>query len=666
MALNDLASQLRKSPGILFHHLELPDLILFPDVASLSQVGLSVRAINALSRFSRRTGIPLGSLRARDIVGIPNVGSKTLIEILSASEAHLEAYHAAYTLEDLQALSVALTNPQGNQASEQVTEAAQAKLHAILNEVRSKEWASILRTDDPLFSQYVQGFDLPTTSIRATAEDLVDATSLPAPQADLERAFRELLQAADAREEMTASEEVGVIVQTLTRGDAASNMIAARFGLLGADPATLDAVGRQQAVTRERVRQVEAEFRRNLGKQPVWMPRLNAALEVVRALAPCFESKAQEALGRAGLASSTEDLETVLRFAKAIGCEPSVTLSNGALLSPEHTTLAITVTQHAGKLTEHLGCANLAELAAKLGRSSENETLLKLLVSVDPTLSWLDDPGDYFWMNSKPRNRLLNQTEKIMSLAGSCELTTLRDGISRHHRMRNIRPPHDILSRLLVDSGLYQQDGSRIIVGPEIPPWEEVLSASEVAIAEVLFEQGPLMTRADMREELVMRRGMKSASFAAYLTYSPILERFALGVFGLRGTEVSGSQLEAFRSSAEGPRQKVLLDSGWTKEGLPWSAYRLSSATLETGVVGVPAGLAGTVSGEFGLLAAGNDTELIGQLGIRDGTMWGLTTLFRRRRPEPGDHLVVCFDLLGGVATAHLGSWELVEGFAEA
>jgi hypothetical protein len=249
------------------------------------------------------------------------------------------------------------------------------------------------------------------------------------------------------------------------------------------------------------------------------------------------------------------------------------------------------------------------------------------------------------------RNRLLNATRKILSVAGSIDLGELRDGVGRAHRMRGFRPPRAVLARICEESGDYKVVEGKVFGTDKLPDWREVLSANEQLLAEVLFEHGPVMRRSDLEKIAVEQLGMNRSSFYIYLTYLPILQRYAHGVFGLRGAHVSAAEISAMIPRVV--HHQVLQDHGWTEGGKVWIVYKLSRAAAQSGVLSVPAALTDVLRGQFTLLT--DDHSAIGTAVIEDTRLWGVSPFYRRRGVEPGDHLLLVFDTTKRIATIEAG-----------
>lgn len=160
-------------------------------------------------------------------------------------------------------------------------------------------------------------------------------------------------------------------------------------------------------------------------------------------------------------------------------------------------------------------------------------------------------------------------------------------------------------------------------------------------------------------EELCVDRGMKRSTFYVRLGYSPFIARYARGVYGLRGAVVEPGLVDSLIS----PRRpgRVLKDYGWTTDGGVWLGFQLSEGMLSNGVFTVPAAMKVFVSGEFRLKA--EDGSPIGTAVVQESRAWGLGPFFTRRGGEPGEHLILVFDLAAREAVVHIGDADLLDKF---
>lgn len=130
-----------------------------------------------------------------------------------------------------------------------------------------------------------------------------------------------------------------------------------------------------------------------------------------------------------------------------------------------------------------------------------------------------------------------------------------------------------------------------------------------------------------------------------------IISRYGPSVYGLRGTVFSPGDLA--QACVRRNRERRYFEQGWTENAEPWAAIELPPSALSNGIVQLPASFRQQVSGRYALRT--EDGLVIGQLVVSDQATWGLGPLFRRRGGEPGDILLLTFDLQRRQVTARLG-----------
>lgn len=192
------------------------------------------------------------------------------------------------------------------------------------------------------------------------------------------------------------------------------------------------------------------------------------------------------------------------------------------------------------------------------------------------------------------------------------------------------------------------------------PPRNRVLAGVDAQLADVLSRNWGVMRRTELEKACVLG-GMNRSTFYVYLDYSPIICRYVPGVYGLRGVPVQPGVIEQLAAKGRRRNTRVLVDHGWTSDGYVWIGLRLSPSLISSGVFAAPAGLRSILDGHYSLTTP--DHAQIGTIVIQseNPTAWGLSPLFRRRGGEPGDYLLLVFDLAKQSATASLGDETLLE-----
>lgn len=434
-------------------------------------------------------------------------------------------------------------------------------------------------------------------------------------------------------------------------------IIARYLGLDGQGGNTLREVGDAFGMTRERVRQICSLTVRKLRDSRPATPLLDRTFDLIRPLLPEQAGVLEVHLVAEGVSKDLFRLEGLLRAAELLGRPAPFCLEHtegkrvavsSAVGSPWRAILTV-----ARKSIARWGVATVTDVAAQVEQPVDQVVqVLRMRSGFD----WLDEAGGWFWLRTIPRNRLRTTIRKILAVAGKIDISELRTGVGRHHRMKGFAPPRRVLLELCRRLPGCRVVEEMVIADPAISA-TEVLRATERTMFLILKEHGPVLPRAKF-EALCCGAGMKKGTFYVYLDYSPIIEKYASGVYGLRGADVTPGTIEALVSH---PRRstKVLLDHGWTPEGKIWISYRLSEPSISSGVFSIPAGLKQFLQGQFPLRAL--DGFPVGTLVVSDFSAWGLSPFFRRRGGEPGDYLLMVFDLKSRETVVRIGGESLVE-----
>jgi hypothetical protein len=631
-----------------------PELAESPALARIdpSGGGLSHRARNALFRAGLLETPWLTEVPLSQLVGEQGVGAKTLLEWLVGGDTREAVEETG--------------------REERPTEPPRSPSRAVrkaADQIGRRRWAKTVFSTDPRLGGLLADLDPQATSALEAAELLASTPFDPATARRTARGLRSLRVAADRLRRLSLEEEIDQLVAaTLDSSEAGRRAVKLRLGLVGDPPVTLGDAGEAVGLTRERVRQLESRFRDAITESRPWTPVLDKALRAVEQAVPATGAEIERLLVEKGLVRLSFSVESLISAARVFGRDLAFRHDDesGLVYAVGTTVAPHLVASEARRLTSHWGASTVESLRVELqerGAGDLEPALLRLLLEAVPGFNWLDDDKDWFWVRGTSRNRLLNQIEKIMSVAGAITIGELREGVGRFYRMEGFRPPREVLARLCEQSGLYQRDGEMILEGPDLPPWTVALKSTiERRIAEVLFEFGPVMRRDDLEQIAVEERGVNRSSFFVYLGYSPIIARYAPGVYGLRGARVTAGEVNALIPPRA--RRQRLVDSGWTSDGKVWIAFRMSAAALQSGVLTVPAALQDFVSGSYLLFS--EQERPIGTLVAKDSRMWGVGPFYRRWGVEEGDYVVVAIDISERRATVAAGGEELLLRFQEA
>lgn len=394
-------------------------------------------------------------------------------------------------------------------------------------------------------------------------------------------------------------------------------------------------------------------------------PRLDAALELVEEMLPARTDDLEFALAGEGIAQAPFDLRGLKTAAEELFRELPFQISRQGnynfVMGISAGNVAEVIRREARRSVEHWGTSTVFDLTARvtdLAGESVDENLVAEVIRMQTDFEWLDEESGWFWLASVPRNRLINQVEKIMSVAPRIHISELRDGVRRHHRMKGFAPPKRVLSEMCRRTPGYRVEGHYVLAEPPLD-WIEVLAGNEESMARILFQHGPLLTGGQF-EKLFVDAGLNRSTFYVYLGYSPIIERYAPQVYGLRGADIPPGLAESLVPKAK--RKRNVQDHGWTKGGEVWIAYRLTDNMIHSGVIGVPAAIKQFVEGEFAL--SSEEGAHVGTLVAKNTLAWGIGPFFRRRGGEAGDTLLLVVSPASRSATAYIGNEELLDNAA--
>ena len=457
-------------------------------------------------------------------------------------------------------------------------------------------------------------------------------------------------------------QEIRAVLGNLGGGEKCPAIVMARYGWDGGLPRTLESVGEEFNITRERVRQVCYRARtRAKGMKRRKMPALDAALAVLRKSAPCTFRRAREVLRDGGLSEGRIDGEGLLSAATFFGRHADLMKvrigDDGIVVDPRFGGSVGKGRKVARKLVGAHGVATVAEIAEELwgqvpdAEQEVYEDVVQLELDSDPRVVWLDEGKRWLWMRHLPegRNRLLNNIKKVLSVNSKIEAADLRRAVRRDWRMGGYAPPSSVLLALATVAPGLRREGSAV-EADGIYSRTEFLSRTERLIAETLLANGGVM-RIEELERAAREAGVGAASFRARMSHSPVIKKYAAGVYGLSGVEVPAEEVEGLVRQRQ--RGRVLQDCGWTDEGCVWVAYKLNKNALNSAVLAVPASVREFIVGEY-RLQEGSGREF-GRLVVKDYAAWGMRRILHLSGAEAGDTLVLVFDLTQRKCSCYIG-----------
>ena len=652
---------------------------------SVETLGLPVRALSALDRLGIKRVGDLEGVTAEALLELPNCGKKTVSQISKAMET----------------LGFRWAPPQGAtevaavpSSDDHEPDVLHINLYQRLADLQLGKKAS--RCADALGAQYVGDIArLGRDELRqcsACGEGAVNeleraigklglelgmqiprwgqrsARNVSARNVDALEAHRTAPTAKSPwAEAENVEDEIDLVLGHLTK-PRNRRIVLARIGLDRDEEPTLESVGQRFKLTRERVRQVVAKEKKQILGRRIHPSRLAEAVEFVHQQAPAAAEDVRQALMDLGFLEGST-VSGLLRAARVFGlpAEVSVKAVSGTkvVVLPGQHALLRKVVSVARRLVARAGCTTVLEVAIAMGEQHDqkvSEDLVAHLLSSSKGFDWLDQERGWFWYTDLPpkRNRIVNQIEKVLSVAQRLPISELRQAVGRHHRMEGFSPPKRVLLALCDKlDGCEIEDDEFVVDTADRDPGD-FISELEQVMYLAAGEHGAVFESRSF-EKVCLDAGINNHSFWMYLQYSPIIRRFAPGVYGLVGATPSPGQVQDIRERLKrgrARRRSVLQDHGWTKDGLVWIAYRLSEGSVRSGVLGLPSALRKIVGGAFELKSSASGSQearVLGTLVAKDSSIWGFGPFFTRSGAEAGDLIIVRLDNTARSATIDVG-----------
>lgn len=520
---------------------------------------------------------------------------------------------------------------------------------------------AIIERNDVRVSPLLDGFLSEEENLQDFIEELQERQQDSLDSETLKRELEILYQRLTELSNQTVEGELRGIFESLAQRWRESKrkleILEWRYGFDGNGAHTLEDCGTHFRVSRERIRQVCQPCENDLNKRSVWTPALSRAIQWIEDNSPIPVEAVGPQLKQQGIGQNELDWDTLRSICKLLKQDllfETKVIGHKQFLRRLGDDTFTRILSQARKAISRWGVATLEDIAASVNVEMEE---VEQALKTQSGFELLDDNG-WFWISSVPRNSLVTQIEKILAVAPRVDIKDLRAGVSRNHLRQGFAPPQRVLLELCRQLPGMEVDGRDVFVqNAQLLNLE--LGDTEQSIADVLFEHGPVMTRAKLESHCEQ---IPRGTFYTYLKYSPILDIYARGVYGLRGADVEPGFIESLQTEVT-PRTRVLQDYGWTSKGEIWLGYKLSESMIGTGVCGVPAAMHQHIQGTYDLRTS--DNAYIGKWTCRGYQAWNLNPLLRRRGGEVGDMLILVIDVNSRKVTARLGDESLLEQYQE-
>jgi Mor family transcriptional regulator len=508
-----------------------------PPGVALADLELETRTRNCLiaAGFGRRPQ-DLSKMTAEEMLGLRGFWAKSLVDLLTSLE-----YAAKHPKSHRRRLANGRKSIRHGPRAEcrlvpsRLNRAVLAEARAVakIPEIRRIEF------HDPRLGNMLRAMDAQSDSVGEMLDRIrrrwrlapVDPAQLPAQWKALRRQLRAIGRLPLESE----------LVDIFGVGEATRDrqIIARYFGWDGQGRRTLEALGREYGVSRERIRQICNRAIKRHRHIEVFAPILDRAIGFIAARTPGPLAVLQEEFNRSRISTCRLPIELVCRAARYLGHElpfAIVAVDKGwIVVGGEDARLPRAIAGAAYHAAASYGAATVQSVIAGLAARPRARGLRRLVRGTLETMAgfrWLDARRQWFQLADTPSGYgLPNMIGKILSVCPRIEVKRMHGALARNRRSRRPPPPAKVLLEFCRHIPGVRVKGT-VVTAETRRHWRSTLTAVEQIMVQTLKRQGPILERAKL-EGLCLRAGMNRFSFNAVLMSSPVIAQYGRGVYGL-------------------------------------------------------------------------------------------------------------------------------------
>ena len=433
------------------------------------------------------------------------------------------------------------------------------------------------------------------------------------------------------------------------------------WGWGGDAPRTLESVGREYGITRERVRQIKSRALKRLAKRRFDAPEVKAAIALLRREAPDMDDVLAGKLSEHGLSRAS-----LIR--QAFKSLPDISALNGrSRLSSVGQKRGIALAEDGEKLrkaatvlrktTSERGCMNILALAADLKFADERIPGLVRFLECTSQIRWLDEEREWLYLPDATRNRLFNLCSKVLGVCDRVRVSELRRAVSKSRRLA-MCPPQRILAKFIEQSGLGR--GKKVSFMPILVRVHRQPKLAEGRMIRILGAHGPIMD-GEVFAEKCIAAGMNATTFYIYRMISPLVCVLGKNVFCKVGTDVPPGAIEDI--VAQRRSTPLAFDHGWTADGKLWFGIELTRHVITAGAIRLASFVGDFVQGDWRVILP--DGTEFGAVLCRDAFIWSFRKQFALLGAEPADLAAFEFDLKARTVLVRVGGPGLFEAMQD-
>lgn len=314
-------------------------------------------------------------------------------------------------------------------------------------------------------------------------------------------------------------------------------------------------VGKEFHRSPENIRRIFLKLT-SIGKLKPYTPALIKAVNYIESRMPENAEIIEKYLKTNKITFSLFRIESIIFAAKIFELNVKFVVDkfkNSRLVVPaENVGVISSVYSFSRKIISHWGVSTIEEIASRMNL---NPKIICKTLSCFEDFRLLDKQTGWFWLETVPRNSLLSQIRKILSVSSSISLSELRSGVSRPYRTKGFSPPKRVLLELCKQLSWCKVENDKISLNNPLSISAN-LNKSELIILNQLIELG-LVQQRRVIEKKCLEAGMNKNNITMYLAYCPFIYKYSYGVYGILGANILPGVIDSIQSISK-PKRSVL------------------------------------------------------------------------------------------------------------
>lgn len=475
------------------------------------------------------------------------------------------------------------------------------------------------------------------------------------------------------------SQEIADYLIALHKGptERTVDIINRRYGWSGKPPETLQEIGGDYGLTRERVRQIQSKFEKHyFPEHPPFLPALTLALAALTEAAPLSVNQANDLLLTRGLSSRPVDFDGVLSLAtvfKHFSMVEKVAFTGADILVPLGSKSVIPkIERYITRMRSKLGfidkekMANIIKSAGFTGDAGE--TFLNRLIACSPVLSpSRSHPDKLILSNVMNKSYLHGFLRKTFSVCHTLPIDSVLKALLRAVSARRIRlssgddstviatPDRTLLSEILTQVEGFEVFNGQVVCQVDYDPNVELAEPELAFLLAFEYYDTSVLTRGQLLT-FSHEVGIDPNTANCYTSWTPILDSNNEALWSLRGRTVLDDDMDKARQChQEEKSESRLIAHKRNADGSVCLVRTISTAMLTGGLVNFPNTYTTAIADRYYTLF-----DSCGNTGIRLKSNKGVSSAqsvlkyLHSRQAEVGMILVIEFNPLSLIAQIEL------------